>query len=180
MRFRLPSLAFVALALPLAGMAILSACGSSTDDSLTDAGKDATTTDVAQDVVVDVAPEAANDAGGCMNDADLTMFLPSGDAGVDADAGGLNLGICIGCFETKCGTQITACNGDCACRQSIIDLVTCVGMTGDFMTCGETAILNGDNQVSALLGCAYTNCISACTPGGGDGGTIKDAAGDGG
>ena len=70
-----------------AGMATVVACGG--DDSTTgDAGPDVTTQDVAKDVTPDVKPDADRDAS-CANDVDLTQFLPSADASIDVDAGGL-------------------------------------------------------------------------------------------
>ncbi len=178
MRFRIPAIAFVGLLAPLTAMCVVSACGSQTDDTLKDAATDVTTQkDVTADVAPDVAPEAGCDA------PDLLQYLPSGDAGLDVDAGGFAIGPCVDCFKTQCGGQITSCNGDCLCRQGVIDTVTCVAQTGDFTTCGEQAILSGNTNLTALFGCAYSKCQAACI--GGDGGlpadaAPKDAAGDGG
>jgi hypothetical protein len=170
MRLRIPLLAFGLLLIPIGAMTLVSACGSTADDTLTDAAKDGTTMDVAPDVAPDVAVEAGCDA------PTLTGLIP--DGGIDADTGGLPLAACFGCFETQCSGQITACNADCSCRQSVVQLVDCVINTGDFMTCGESALLGGDTTVQALIGCAAMDCIQTCTPPN-DGG-IKDAAGDGG
>ncbi len=171
MRLRIPLLAFGLLLVPIGAMTLVSACGSTADDTLTDAAKDGTTMDVtAADVAPDVAVEAGCDA------PTLNGLIP--DGGIDADTGGLPLGACFGCFESQCGTQINGCNADCSCRESVVQLVDCVVQTGDFMTCGESALLGGDTNVQALIGCAYMDCVQACTPPS-DGG-IKDAAGDGG
>jgi hypothetical protein len=170
MRSRLPLLAFGLLLIPIGAMTLVSACGSTTDDSVTDAAKDGTTMDVAADVAPDVVAEAGCEAGS------LTGLIP--DGGIDADSGGIPLAACYGCFESQCSSQINTCNGDCSCRVSVIDLIDCVVQTGDFMTCGESALLSGDTNLQALIGCAYADCVQACTPAG-DGGMVKDAAGDG-
>jgi|ERR1700690_1191931 len=172
MRFKLPAIAFVGLALPLGAMAALSACGSTTDVS--DAGKDATTNDVA--MLDQSTNDVAVDAG-CTNDANLTTLIPSADAAIDVDSGAIALGACIGCLENKCGTDINACNADCACRQGVLDVVTCVAQGTDFQTCGEQALFGGNANLTALFGCAYQQCLTICT--GGDGGLPKDAGGDG-
>jgi len=173
MRIRLRSVAFIALAFPVAGMAIVSACGGDTTNN-NDAGPDATA-DVAKDVAPDVTKSDASDAS-CANDVDLTQFLPSADASIDVDAGGLgNITQCTGCLKTSCGSDINACNADCACRQSIIDAVTCIGQGGGFQQCGGQAILSGDQNVQSLFACALGSCSSICIPS--DAGP-KDSGGD--
>jgi hypothetical protein len=172
MRYRLPSIAFVALLAPIAGMAVVTACGG--DSGLNDAGPDATT-DATQDVAKDVVPP--NDAG-CANDVDLTQYLPSADASFDVDAG-LNITACTGCLKSSCGTDINACNQDCQCRQDIVDVVTCVAQGGSFQSCALSAL--GNQNVQNLFTCALTSCGSICLPS--DGGTkdgSTDAQGDGG
>ena len=173
---RLPSVAFLVLLAPVAGMAVLTACGG--DDNKTDGGSDATT-DAVADVAKDVAPEAAPDAS-CTNDADLTQYLPSADASFDVDAG-VNVTACTGCLKTSCGTDINSCNSDCACRQTVIDAVTCVTQGGSFQSCAGDAFLNGDTNVQNLFSCALGSCGSICIPS--DGGAkdaASDAPGDGG
>jgi hypothetical protein len=175
MRKRLPSLAYLLLALPLGGMALVSACGGG-DNTTGDAGPDATT-DVGQPDVVklDAAPDVME--ASCTNDADLTAFLPSADASIDVDAGGLNISACTGCLKTSCGTDINACNQDCDCRQGVIDFVTCIAQQTSITTCATNALTSGNTNLQALIGCASSNCISACIPG--DGGTQQDASSDG-
>jgi hypothetical protein len=158
MKLRLPSIAFLALLAPLAGMAVITACGG--DDTKTDGGPDATT-DAPADVAKDVAPDVLD--ASCANDVDLTSFLPSADAAIDVDAG-VNITACTGCLKTSCGTDINTCNADCACRQSIIDAVTCITQGGTFQTCGGAAILNGDQNVQNLFQCALGSCGSICIP----------------
>ncbi len=178
MRYRLPSIAFVALSLPLAGMAAISACGGDNNPA-NDAGPDVTTADVAPDVTKDVAAEATADAS-CANDADLTQFLPSADASVDVDAGGLNLTACTGCLKSSCGTDINACNQDCTCRQDIIDAVQCVAQGGSFQLCAGGALSN--SNALNLFTCALGSCSAECLPP--DGGVkdsgVSDAQSDGG
>jgi len=176
MKLRLPSIAFLALLVPVAGIAALEACGGTEDNK--DGGADATA-----DAVPDVAKEAAPDVldASCANDVDLTSYLPSADASFDVDAG-VNIAQCTGCLKSSCGTDINACNQDCDCRQSIIDAVTCITQGGSFQQCGGAAILGGDQNVQNLFSCALGNCGSICIPsdGGATDSGVKDAQSDGG
>ncbi len=167
MKLRLPSIAFLALVVPVAAVGALEACGGNEDNG--DAGPDATS-DAPPDVAKEAAAETGVDAS-CGNDADLTQYLPSADASFDVDAG-LNISACTGCLKTSCGTDINACNTDCDCRQSVIDAVTCVTQGGSFESCGGNAILNGDQNVQNLFTCALSSCGPICIPQ--DGGAPKD------
>jgi hypothetical protein len=172
MRFRLPLAAFATLLAPLAAMTTMccvSACGQSDNsmDASTDATKDHTT--------ADVAPDVAPEGGGC--DAG---YLPEG--GFDAGT----FSVCLGCFESMCGSNITACNGDCLCRQGVLDLVSCITMTMDVQNCLLNALGNGNTNLSNLLTCGIGHCQSICqgaVDGGSDSGNkdaSTDAPGDGG
>ena len=177
MKLRLPSIAFLALLVPVVCVGALEACGGNESDN--DAGPDATA-----DAAPDVAKEATADVldASCANDVDLTSYLPSADASFDVDAG-VNISACTGCLKTSCGTDINACNNDCDCRQSVIDAVTCVTQGGSFQTCGGTAILNGDQNVQNLFTCALGSCGSICIPstdGGAKDSGSSDAQSDGG
>lgn len=175
MRVRLPSIAFAILALPLASLATFSACGG--DDSGTDAGPDATT-DAAKDVArLETGPDVLD--AGCTNDADLTQYLPSADASIDVDAGGLNIATCTGCFKDNCGGDINACNQDCDCRQGVIDLVTCVGQATTLSTCISNALASNNSNLQGLVICAINKCAAACLPpDGGLDAAVSDAASD--
>lgn len=174
LRSRLAWLSVLAL-VPLAGMAAVSACGGDNNPA-NDAGPDVTA-DVAKDVTPDVAKSDASDAS-CANDVDLTQFLPSADASIDVDAGGLgNIAQCTDCLKTQCGTDINTCNQDCACRQSIIDAVTCIGQGGSFQQCGGEAVLTGDQNVQNLFSCALGQCGPICLPSG-DAGTKDSGVAD--
>ncbi len=172
MQFRRSYLVFGVVLAPLAGMALVTACGGS--DAGNDGGSDATTdTMLTPDVAKTPAP--ANDASdaGCQNDVALTQYLPSADAAIDVDAGGYNIAACTGCLKTDCATDINACNSDCACRQTVVDLVTCIGQGQEsFQQCGETALIEGDQNTQTLLTCALGNCEAICI---GDGGTATDS-----
>lgn len=180
MKLRLPSIAFLALLVPVACMGALEACGG--DDTKGDGGPDATT-DAPADVAKDVAPDVLD--ASCANDVDLTQYLPSADASIDVDAGNVNLAQCTGCLKTSCGTDINSCNADCDCRQTIIDAVTCVTQGGSPQTCFGTALLNGDQTTQNLFSCALGSCGSICIPGDAGGGDAakdspSDAPGEGG
>lgn len=177
---RLPFIAFLAL-VPFAAIATISACGG--DDTKTDGGPDATT-DTTPDVAkLDAGPDVFE--ASCTNDADLTQYLPSADASIDVDAGGVNIASCTGCFKDNCGGQINSCNGDCDCRQGVIDLVTCVGQGTTLSTCIGDALASGNTNLINLIGCASNKCVATCLPSGGDAGTdaasgdaASDATGD--
>ena len=181
MRRRLPSIAFVFLALPLGAMAAISACGGD-DNGTNDAGPDATMDVVQPDVAkIEAGPDVLD--AGCANDVDLTQYLPSADASIDVDAGNVDITACTGCLKGSCGTDINACNQDCDCREGVIEFVECIGQGTDITTCAEDALLSGNTNLQALIGCASSKCISACIPSG-DGGTDAateasvDASGD--
>jgi hypothetical protein len=159
MKLRLPSIAFLALLVPVACIGVLEACGGNEDNK--DAGPDATA-DATNDVAKDVAPDVLD--ASCANDVDLTQYLPSADASIDVDAGAVNLAQCTGCLKTSCGTDINACNADCDCRQTIIDAVTCVTQGGSPQTCFGQALLNGDQTTQNLFSCALGSCGSICIP----------------
>jgi hypothetical protein len=174
MQFRRTYIACALVLAPLAGMAILSACGQTSDDTVGDGGPDGTTDTGQKEAAPEAAPPDASDAS-CANDVDLTQYLPSADASIDVDAGGFDIAACTGCLKSQCGTDINTCNQDCECRQTVIDLVTCIGQGQEtFQQCGETALIEGDNQTQTLLTCALGNCESICI-GGADGGA-KDGA----
>lgn len=166
-------MAFVLLALPLGAMVFVSAC--SGDDSGNDGGADATP-DVTRDVQrLDTGPDVLD--AGCATDVDLTQYLPSADASIDVDAGGVNIAACTGCLKTSCGTNINACNQDCDCRTGVVNLVTCIAGGNALNNCAQEALLSGNQTLQNLVGCAAQNCISACIPP--DGGMSSgDAAAD--
>jgi len=178
MRFRLSLAALVALTVPVGAMTVVAACGNGDNNGMPDATPDVTTMkdnsapDVTPDVTPDVAPEAS------CPDVNIAQYL-SNDAGFDVDAGGFALGACFDCFTSKCSSQITACSMDCSCENGVISTVECViASPSSYETCFLTAISSGDMKEQNLIGCAASNCVTACAPGGGD--ASVDAPGDGG
>ena len=158
------------LLLPAAGAGLVSACGQTNDtgdSGTTDAAPDKTTNDVVtQDVVEE--PDAS-----CPPPLQL-------DGGFLLDAG--SFGPCITCLATMCGSQVNACNGDCACRQAVSDTINCFVMSGTPSCVDDLA---GNNNGVALLSCAAGHCQATCLGGGGDGGSdaspsdaSSDAKGD--
>lgn len=171
MRARLPFLAFGLLVLPLGVAASLAACGGG--DSPADAGNDGTI-DAAKDVaLLDTGPDVLD--AGCANDVDLTQYLPSADASIDVDAGGLDISACTGCFKDNCSSQINSCNQNCDCRGGVIDFVTCVGGGGALSQCVGDALASGNTELINLIGCASNKCVATCLPAGDAG---ADAGGD--
>ena len=177
MRVRLPSIAFVLLCLPLGSLGVIAACGG--DNNPADAGPDATTEGGKDVAKLETGP---NLDAGCANDVDLTQYLPSADASIDVDAGGVDLVACGACFKSDCSNQINTCNQDCDCRQGVIDFVTCVGGGSQLNQCVSDALASGNNDLISLIGCAANNCVGVCLPSSGDGGSdgSSDAADDGG
>jgi len=178
MRFRLRPVTVLVFSIPTALMGVLAACGGG-DTTTTDGGSDATV-DVAKDVTPDVNKQDVTVADAGCDAPDLSALV--GDAGLDVDAGGFNFAPCLTCLEAPadaggCGSQVQSCNADCWCRQGIIDFGTCIAQTQDVTGCGSAALSSGNGNLTALLVCAEQKCLSACTGGGGDGGT-SDAAAD--
>ena len=170
MRVRLPSIAFVLLCLPLGSLGLVAACGD--DSNPADAGPDATTEGGKDVAKLETGPDVLD--ASCANDVDLTQYLPSADASIDVDAGGVDLVACGACFKTDCSGQINTCNQSCDCRQGVIDFVTCVGSGSQLNTCVSEALASGNNDLISLIGCAANNCVAVCLPG--DGGTGSDAS----
>lgn len=177
MRRRLPSIAFVVLAIPLAALATISACGG--DDSKSDAGPDATTEGGKDVQLLETGPDVLDAA--CLPDVDLKSYLPNADASIDVDAGGIDIAACGSCFKNDCGGQIDACQLDCDCVNGVIDFVTCVGGGMQLTQCVTNALSSGNPALINLIGCAANNCVSVCVPSTADGGTdaaTTDAAND--
>jgi hypothetical protein len=172
MASRVTLAALIVVAVPVAGMTAVSACGSTSDNTMMDAMPDITTQDVAPDVAKEAAPDAGPDL--FCPDVSVSSLIP--DGGVDADTGAVPLAACLGCFETNCSSQISACNKDCSCENGVISTVQCVIMTGDYQTCFSNAILGADSTEQALFLCALSDCKNVCLPSGSDGGS-SDASG---
>ncbi len=159
----------------------IAGCGGDTETTPTpgtDAGgtKD---TGAADTSTSDASVPPVDSAVACVTDASLND--PVVDAAID-DAGA-STGLCSACAQTKCTTEVTACNGECECVKAISGLFTCLGEGGSIITCGS-AILGGNSTQAAPLGqCLFTNCAAPCGikfPGSGGDAGPKDASTDGG
>ena len=176
MRFRLRPVTVLVFSIPTALMGVLAACGG--DTTTTDGGSDATV-DVAKDVTPDVNKQDVTVVDAGCDAPDLSALV--GDAGLDVDAGGFNFAPCLTCLEAPpdaggCGNAVQSCNADCWCRQGIIDFGTCIAQTQDVQGCGLAAVQSGNGNLISLLTCAQQKCLSACTGGGGDGGTADGSS----
>ena len=172
MRRRLPSIAFVLLAIPLGALGAISACGG--DDTKSDAGPDATTEGGKDVQLLETGPDVLDAA--CLPDVDLKSYLPNADASIDVDAGGINIAACGSCFKNDCGGQIDSCQQDCDCVNGVIDFVTCVGGGMQLTQCVGNALASGNTPLINLIGCAANNCVTVCLPP--DGGAGDAASGD--
>jgi hypothetical protein len=156
------------------------ACGGSTDDNSggSDAGKDVAAIDSspgADTGPADAGPGPVDSSIPCVfPDADLTTISPPDAALNDA---GASLGTCLACTQTKCGTQLKACNGDCTCASTIAGFYECLGKPGgSLFGCAGSLGSGGlsNPATSGLVTCVGQGCTAACgvpTTGGTDSGT---------
>jgi hypothetical protein len=158
--------------------AIAVGCGSSSSTSLADSGlaADGTAADALPETgngieaSVDASAEASTstDAG---TDADALPLICEIDADVthlnvpDASIGdsGLSLAACYSCIQTSCGTEVTACQGDCTCKVSVQNFVTCLAGGKAITACALQVIGSSDPTTTGLFTCLATStCTTIC------------------
>jgi hypothetical protein len=155
--------------------AAMQACGGDTSSSATtptDAG--GTTMDVANDVAKDTGPgdTGSGDSATCDLSADFTKKIP--DASL-AD-GASTTGVCIGCLEAHCKSDIDKCNLYCPCQTAADKALSCFAMHSDnpILCAGTVAGTDSKTQgiLLSLAGCLQASCGAECpVPDGGlDGG----------
>jgi hypothetical protein len=153
---------------------MIQACGDTTDNPVTpaDAAVEATATDTSPPK--EAAPPADPDAG-CDTAANFTSQIP--DASI-AD-GATTSGICVGCANSQCKTEVTACNTNCKCQNLMGEALSCylkdpskaTTCAGGFLLADQATQTAGIN----LLRCLQTKCDDECAAsafqdGGRDGG----------
>jgi hypothetical protein len=154
----------------------IEACGGSEDSTpaTTDSGPAETST---QDVAKDTSPvDTGADTATCDLSADFTKKIP--DASL-AD-GESSTGLCVGCAEAHCKSDIDKCNASCECKGLMDTALVCFAKNGASIQCAGpfiNASKDTQNIGFGLAGCLQSSCPSEC-PAPNDGG-ITDAA-DGG
>jgi hypothetical protein len=159
----LGSIAFVGVGL------VAQACSSSPAVDASDAGAD-----------VIEAEAAVVDAATCDLSANLLDKIPDAEV---AD-GATTTGICIQCTNSKCATQVGACNASCKCQNAAGAGLECYLKDPQNATACIIPFTSGgvDLKVQAigiqLLGCINTNCKDSCATAkfesDGGGGTTSD------
>ena len=129
---------------------------------------------------VDAGTDAPKDTGvACAVDADLNTFNPP-----DASIGdsGATTGGCVTCTRAKCGSELNDCNGDCDCKQALLDFFACIQTGKSLISCGQSVSAGLPPDTTATLQalglCLYGGCKTECNVPtlGGDAG--KDGATD--
>ncbi len=171
--------------------AVAAGCGGSSGGG-GGGGHDASTTDVVSEPAPEAAAEASKESGpqdaapeACVPvDANLNN-LPVPDASLGDS--GVSLAACVSCLKTNCSSEITACNADCVCLDTIVG---CIAGGAISVSCVGSAALSNP-AIQGLGLCVETWCASECTggklgeggagEGGGEGGAGEagDAAGGG-
>lgn len=145
-------------------------CSGSTTDSAADAGSGAVgvvLADASKDVGLDTNSTGSDDAGPeiCQVDADLNTYAP-----VDASLadGATSVGKCLGCLQSSCPNQITACSGNCECQRASTEFIDCLASGDTYMNCGfalVTGLPSAAQGVGRSLGlCALGSCMNECAP----------------
>ncbi len=123
-------------------------------------------------------PLAADSGVTPVEDAPASMMCDAVSLAAPAEAGAA---ACFACQAMKCMSEMATCSTDCTCAPAFACLEQ--NSTGDSLNSGYSAcpmtveaIMNGNEALMGLAGCAATNCSAECFgSGGGDAG-----AGDGG
>jgi hypothetical protein len=111
-----------------------------------------------------VGPDA-NDGACVFTDANLNTATPP-DAALD-DAGA-SVGTCLSCAQANCQSDVTACNGDCACETVFDCAFNCLSSVGGslevcYIECGGSLTGSKVDPVETSLGeCALKQCPTEC------------------
>lgn len=126
-----------------------------------DAQADAPRPEAGPDATAEAAAEAGNPTPEAGSGLDLdACSLP--DGGIpDAAIGdtGATTSSCLNCINTSCGTEATACNGDCLCASQVISVFECTAGGQSIATCLATA---PNPKVLALGVCVEISCRPPC------------------
>jgi hypothetical protein len=142
------------------GAAAFLACSGSTESTGGgDAGSDVTVVDSGPK---DAGVDAKDSAPPCDTTADFVSKIP--DASI-AD-GASTTGICAGCLQAKCATEVDKCNKDCTCQGIADTAITCYAQnTSDPLQCiGDFASAPSATRSIglALFSCVSSNCVDEC------------------
>jgi hypothetical protein len=139
----------------------IQACGGSSDDTsqpTTDSGVKET---AAETGPKDTGADTADAAPACDPKKDFLADIP--DASI-AD-GASTTGICVGCVEGKCKTEVGKCAADCACQGLAGKALSCYATTQDILGCAAQfgAVPAATRNIGiALFGCVQQNCATEC------------------
>ncbi len=180
----------LALTAALCAGSVFTGCGGGTDNPNNPAGLDASATkDTSTADTSTSTPDTSTgpvDSGKvpCTTDASLNGDIP--DAAIN-DAGATTAS-CFSCARSSCSAEVSACNAECECVNTITTLFTCLGNGGTIITCGSGLIAGGSQAATPLGSCIVQKCGPQCGinfggGGGGDASTTdsgpKDAASGG-
>jgi hypothetical protein len=151
-------------------------CGGASSSPDSDSGTEDVTT-------ADSPPETATTEGGldasdgsadARAEADALPLICQIDADIghlnvpDASIGdsGVSIGTCISCIQTACGTEVSACETDCACKVNVQGFVTCLGSGQTTTMCGASVYGSGDPATGNLFTCLlFSSCFQTCGAG---------------
>jgi hypothetical protein len=154
------------LGVSLATAAAIVACGDSTTDTppAADAGQDTSVVDSSKPdtgVVDSGLPDVVEDSATCTSDADLNTLNPA-DAAL-GEAG--SVGTCVACGKTNCATELTACQGDCTCTNTLACFYDCIGQPGgSLLGCGQQcgADIQTPGPTQDVILCIACGCTTEC------------------
>ncbi len=151
-------------------------CGGASSSPSSDSGltEDVTTTDSPPESATpsEAGPSEASTDGQAEADALPLICQIDGAVGLlnvpDASIGdsGLSVGGCISCIQTMCGTEVTACEGSCACKVNVESFVTCLATGQTTAMCGTQVYGSGDPATGNLFTCLLlSSCLQTCGAG---------------
>jgi hypothetical protein len=122
-------------------------------------GMEASPPEASAEASSDASAEADAEPFYCLIDADIShLQLPDASLG---DAGA-NVAGCYACVQNSCATQVSACAGDCACKENVVSFVECIGLGGAIASC-LTKLSGTDPATLGFTACLLTSgCMSAC------------------
>ncbi len=149
-------------------------CGnSSSSNPPADSGSGQMTEAAAETGSADSAVDTGVEAAPCVPDADITMLMVP-DAGIGDS--GATVPACFACIQSLCGTQLSACSGDCACNSAVQQFAGCLGMASQTVMGCATQLVGA----SGATGLPLVLCVAGSAAPGGTGAGCLAQCGQGG